>query len=248
MAPTNQMTASAIRKLGIGIILASALSLPPGAVSGAEPPPDLAKQVAARETASAAARLNYTYRQEVRVEEYDRKGRRGGYYREVRDIIFSPETGRAEQFLKGPIDRLRLLKLTDEDFGDIRDIQPFLFTSDQLWGYETRYRGREVIDGRSYYVLDVRPRQVFHGQRYFEGMLWIDPEDLAVARSEGKAVPSVFKGGSENLFPGFTTIREKVDGKHWFPIHTHADDVLPFRNGPLRIRMTIRAAPGVPRA
>ncbi|MGH9630675.1 MAG: hypothetical protein ACRD7E_20370, partial [Bryobacteraceae bacterium] len=43
----------------------------------------------------------------------------------------------------------------------------------------------------------------------------------------------------ENLFPHFTTIREKI-GEYWFPMHTYADDTLPFHTGPLRIRMTIR--------
>ena len=29
---------------------------------------------------------------------------------------------------------------------------------------------------------------------------------------------------AENLFPRFTTIRKPVDGKHWFPVYTYADD------------------------
>ena len=33
-----------------------------------------------------------------------------------------------------------------------------------------------------------------------------------------------------------------MDGKFRFPIQTYADDVLPFRNGPQRIRLTIRYA------
>ena len=43
----------------------------------------------------------------------------------------------------------------------------------------------------------------------------------------------------ENLFPHFTTIRENIGG-HRFPVHTHADDILQFRNGPLRMRLTVR--------
>ncbi len=205
-----------------------------------EPPPDLARRVAEQETANAEARENYTYRQEVRIRDFDRRGRPGGHYHEVREVVFSPESGRSESFLKGPIDRLVFLKLTEEDFRDIREVQPFLFTADQLSAYETRYRGTELIDGEEYYVLDVAPRQVFYGYRYFDGTLWIDREDLAVVQSFGKAVPPVFKGDSDNLFPHFTTIREKIDGRHWFPVHTHADDLLPFRGGPVRIKMTIK--------
>jgi hypothetical protein len=31
-----------------------------------------------------------------------------------------------------------------------------------------------------------------------------------------------------------------MEGGHRFPVHTHADDVLPFAGGPLWLRMTIR--------
>lgn len=183
--------------------------------------------------------MNYTYRQKVFVEEFNEKGLRSGHYEEVRDITFSPEAGRTEQFSGKPVARLQRLQLTDEDFRDIREVQPFLFTSDLLWAYETRFHGDELVDGVSCFVLQVRPRQTFVGQRLFDGTIWIDKKDLAVVRTEGKAVPSIFSKGSENLFPRFTTVRIKVDGKHWFPVYTLADDVLPFRTGPLRIRMRI---------
>ncbi len=231
MQPAGHNTSSVIRYLCIGTILASACF--------GEAPEDLARIVARKESASAAARLQYTYRQKVFIQEFDNRNLPAGHYEEVRDVIFSPEAGRSERFLKGPISRLRRLVLTAEDFRDIREVQPFLFTEDRLWAYETRYRGEEMIDGEPYYLLDVRPRQVFQGQRLFEGLLWIHKQDLAVARSQGIAVPPIFTSGSENLFPSFTTIRAQIDGEHWFPVHTQADDVLPFRNGPIHMRMTI---------
>jgi hypothetical protein len=56
---------------------------------------------------------------------------------------------------------------------------------------------------------------------------------------EGQAVPQILTTKTENLFPRFTTIRKPVDGKHWFPAYTYADDTLPFRSGPQRIRLRI---------
>jgi len=35
-------------------------------------------------------------------------------------------------------------------------------------------------------------------------------------------------------------VRRPIDGKHWFPVYTHADDMLPFRTGAQRIRLMIR--------
>ena len=158
----------------------------------------------------------------------------------MRDIVFSPENERTEQMVGAPSMNLKRLVLTPEDFRDIRDIQPFVMTEDQLWNYETKFRGEEKMDGVECWVLQVRPRQILPGQRLFDGMLWVGKKDYAIVRLEGQAVPQVHTAKSENLFPRFTTIRKPVDGKHWFPIYTYADDTLPFRNGPQRIRLTIR--------
>jgi hypothetical protein len=206
----------------------------------AQQPADLARRVAAREAENEKARLDYTYRQTVVVEELDYRGVRTGDYREVRDVIFSPEGERSEQFLVRPANLLKRLILTEEDFRDIREVQPFLFTPEQLWIYETRCRGEETVDEVDCYVLQVRPRQILDGQRLFDGILWVSKRDCSIVRSEGKAVPEIRRRKSENLFPRFTTIRKPVDGKYWFPAHTHADDLLQFSSGEQRIRMTIR--------
>lgn len=205
-----------------------------------EPPPDLAKRVARVESATRDARNDYTYRQSVTLEELNDHGARIGDYRETRDVVFSPQHERTEQMIGGPALNLKRLVLTDEDFHDIREIQPFVMTEDQLWNYETKFRGDENMDKLDCWVLQVRPRQILAGQRLFDGILWISKKDLVIVRMEGQAVPQVLTAKSENLFPRFTTIRQAVDGRHWFPIHTFADDTLPFRNGPLRIRLNIR--------
>jgi hypothetical protein len=203
-------------------------------------PADLAKRVAAREAEAMQARLQYTYRQTVIIEESPSKGNpRPGVYREVREVIFSPSGERSEQMVGKPVDNLARLRLTEEDFRDIRDVQPFLFTGEQLWLYETKLRGEEISDGVDCWLLQVRPRQVHQGMRLFDGMFWVDKRDFSVVKSEGVAVPQILNRKEENLFPRFTTFREKI-GAHWFPIHTHSNDELQFSSGPIRQKMTIR--------
>ena len=53
-------------------------------------------------------------------------------------------------------------------------------------------------------------------------------------------MPDISKGGNENFFPRFETYRENIEGHYWFPTYTHADDVLHFTSGDIRIRMTVR--------
>jgi hypothetical protein len=171
--------------------------------------------------------------------EVTERGAQTGEYREVRDVIFSPAKERSEEIIGAPFKNLKNLILTDEDFRDIRDIQPFVLVEDFLPIYETKFRGEEKMDGVDCWVLQVAPRQILAGQRLFDGMLWVSKADYSVIRSEGQAVPQIRTTKSENLFPKFTTMRKEVNGFR-FPVSTSADDTLYFRTGPKRIRMTIR--------
>lgn len=224
----------------MALIVASGWLLPSLAVRAAEPPPGFLKKIAARESENAIARENYTYRQSVTVQEFNDQGAITGEYHEVRDITFSPNRVRYEQVVERARNTLTRIKLTPEDFADIRNVDPYLLTSDELSYYEAQYKGEETIDGVRCFVEYVRPRQILSKQRFFEGTLWVRESDLAVIRSEGQAVPQIDTLREQNLFPHFTTIRREIDGKWLFPVETYADDTLFFRDWPQRIRIIIR--------
>lgn len=206
---------------------------------GAEPPEGLLKKIAERESETYQARENYTYRQSVTIQEFDDLGKVGGQYREVRDVTYSPNRVRYEQVVEGPSNTLAHMKLTAEDFADLRNVQPFLLTAETLPLYEGQYKGEETIDGQRCFVEYVRPKQILARQRFFQGTFWVRESDLAVIRTEGQAVPQVETTKEQNLFPHFTTMRRNVDG-WWFPVETYADDTLYFRDWPERIRVVIR--------
>ena len=220
----------------IAVIITLACLTP---LRAADPPPDLAKRVAHRESETAEERRHYAYTQSVRLTEIDGHGIQTGEYREVREVIFSPAGDRTERFPTEPVSRLKNLALTREDFADLRDIQPFIMTEDQLFIYQVQYKGEEEVDGHDCWVLSVRPRQILSGQRLFDGLLWIEQADFSVIRSEGKAVPEIVTLNKENLFPHFTTIRKPMNG-FWFPAITSADDTLYFRSAPIREKLVIR--------
>jgi hypothetical protein len=223
--------------LAIGLILA--LALLAAGLQAQDAPPNLAKLVAHRESETQAERNEYMYRQTVTVQELDSRGAARGEYKEIRDIIFSPEHERTEEAIGSPQDSLKNLRMTEEDFRDIRNIQPLVLTEDLLWNYQTRFRGEENMDDVDCWVLEARPRQILQGQRFFDGLIWVDKKGYNIVRMEGQAVPQILNTKQENLFPRFTTIRKPADGQHWFPIYTYADDTLPFRTGPQRIRLRI---------
>ena len=183
---------------------------------------------------------HYTYRQTVTLDEMNPSGFTQGTYREVRDIIFSPTAERSEQMVGKPSSTLAHLGLTDEDFRDMRDIQPFLLTKDQAFLYETHFRGEETMDGVDCFVgSDSSPADPGWTALVRRPAVGIE-ERLSVIRSEGQAVPQIRTLKTENLFPHFTTLRQKVEGDYWFPVVTYGDDTLYFRGGAQRVRLTVR--------
>jgi hypothetical protein len=164
----------------------------------------------------------------------------GEYYVES-DIIFDSSGKRTERITKAPPNTLQNISLTPEDLQDIREIQPFVLTSDEIGKYTLKYLGKEMVDEIDCYVFDVAPTKIEKNQRYFQGQIWVDDKDLQIVKSYGKAVPDIRgKGGQENLFPRFETYREQVDGLYWFPTYTRAVDTLQFSSGAQRIRQIIK--------
>ena len=235
----SQPVSNAIRPLPWAVCIGIILSFAPFA-QAAEPPPDLARRVARRESQTLVERNEYAYRQSVRLQEMSERGAAQGEYREVRDVIFSPTKERTEKVVEEPRVTLKNLKMTEEDFRDIREIQPFVLVEEFLPIYETKFRGEEIMDGIDCWVLLVRPRQILQGQRLFDGLLWIQKRDYSIIRSEGQAVPQIVSMKQENLFPRFTTVRKPFHDNFWFPVYTYADDTLNFRSGAQRIKLTIR--------
>jgi hypothetical protein len=224
----------------IALIVASGCALAGAQAEAAEPPPDLLKRIAAKATENATARENYTYRQSVTVQELDHRDLIAGQYREVRDVTFSPNGARYEQVVEAPKNTLTQIKLTPQDFSDIRTIQPFFITNENLWLYRGKYKGEETKDGVLCFVEYLEPKQILADQRFFQGLLWVRESDFAVIQSYGQAVPQIDTLKQQNLFPHFTTIWKQVDGKWMFPVETSADDTLFFRDWPQRIRIEIK--------
>ncbi len=199
---------------------------------------EIIHRFAAKEKEFKQAREQYTYRQDARVQTLE-GSRVDGEYRMVIDITFDPQGRRLETVALAPQPTLRRISITREDQDDLEKRLPFVLTSDEISDYSIDYAGRQRVDELSTYVFDVRPRRMEKGRRYFEGRIWVDDLDFQIVKTYGKSVPDIRKG-QENLFPRFTTWREQVDGKYWFPTYTRADDTLQFSGGDVRIRMIVK--------
>jgi len=97
--------------------------------------------------------------------------------------------------------------------------------------YNLTYVGRQKVDEVDCYVFDVAPKVMEKGKRYLKGRIWVDQKDLQIVITSAKNVPDDLRKGHEDLSPPFTTYREQVDGKYWFPVYTKADAELHFSGG-----------------
>ncbi len=212
-----------------------------------EPPSTPVDQIiqhfAAHEAEFRTAINGYTYRKTVIVQTIDSEGDVDGEYRMTTDITYSPSGQRYEKVTDAPVPTLTRISLSPEDLADLRNIQPFVLTTSELPKYNVTYVGRQRVDYVHTYVFDVAPKKIEKHQRYFQGRVWVDVHDLAIVKTDGKAVPDIRKGSEENLFPSFTSYRENIKGTYWFPVYTYADDVLHFGlgyGGDVHVQMIIR--------
>ena len=191
------------------------------------------QEFAAKEKIFRAARNNYAYHQINKVQELGAENEVVGSYEQEWDILYDDAGKRIEKVTYAPLNTLKGLIVTKEDIEGFRNIQPFVLTSDELPDYDIKYLGHVKVDQITAYVFSIRPKEIEKNRQYFQGIVWVDDRDLQIVKSEGKQVPQdKVKHGQENLFPRFTTWREQVDGKFWFPTYTMADDTLYFSNGP----------------
>ncbi len=198
---------------------------------------DIVQKFAAKETEFAKARENYTYRQTARIQELDGSGSVSGRWETVSDIVFDPSGRRTEKVVRAPVSSLHNILLTPEDLEDLRSVQPFVLTTSELPKYQIRYLGKEKLDEIPCYAFAVKPKKVDSGQRYFEGIVWVDDRDLQIVKTYGRGT-GVFKKG--NAYPKFETYREQIDGKYWFPTYTIANATLHFPEFDQRIKQTVR--------
>ena len=203
---------------------------------------EIIQKFAAKEKEFKTARENYAYRQSLTVQTLD-GDTVNGEFKEVEDVLFDDKGNRIEHVVFAPQSSLVGITMTKEDFDDIRRRMPFVLTSDEIPEYQILYVGKQRIDEIGTYVFDVAPKQIEKNRRYFQGRIWVDDTDFQIVKTYGKNVPDLGvkkRGGQENLFPAFTTWRDRVDGKYWFPVYTKVDDVLHFSNGDIHIKQVVK--------
>ena len=222
------------------VLAAAAASAAPAKADPTEPELQrIIEKFSEKESEFLLARERYTYRQTLRVEDFDGGGTSGGRYDLVSDIIFTTAGKRTERVVRAPVSTIKFVTFSPEDEQDIRSVQPFVLNSKELPKYHVRYLGREKLDEIDTLAFAVKPKEMVPGERYFSGIAWVDEQDLQIVKTYGRATGKL-KKGNDQRFPKFETFREQIDGKYWFPVLTRADDTLYFEDSVVRLKMRVK--------
>jgi hypothetical protein len=201
---------------------------------------EIIRRFAAKEKEFQQALDQYAYRQSVKVQTLEGETV-DGEYQQVFDVSFDNLGHKVKNVVFAPQASLERIMMTEQDLDDIENRLPFVLTSDQIAEYDILYVGQQQEDELHCYVFDIAPKKIEGKKRYFQGRIWVDDHDFQIVKTFGKTVPDIRKKkDNENLFPKFTTYREQVDGKYWFPTYTRADDTLHFSGNDVKIREIVK--------
>ena len=191
----------------------------------------------AKETEFRKALNGYTFTRDALLQTVGFGGQVTGEYNRVSQFVFNDAGERFERITRFPAPTLTEISFTNEDLADLGGVQPFALEASKIDLYNFTYVGRERVDELDTYVFDVAPKVTPKkvSERFFQGRIWVEAEDLQIVKTRGKGVPE-----GKQRFPVFETYREQIDGKYWFPTYTYADDQLTFPGGHVvHVRMKV---------
>ncbi len=219
---------------------AAATNVTPGALPAARID-EIIRAFTAKETRFRQALNSYAFKRDALVQTIGMGGQVTGEYHRVSFFTFDDLGNRFEKINFFPMPTLTEITVTTQDLEDLGGINPFALEAAKINAYNFKYVGKEKIDELDLYVFDVGPKIAPDPkkikERFFQGRIWVDEQDLQIVKARGKGIPET----KENKYATFETYREQIDGQYWFPTYTYADDELVFDNGTsVRLRMLVK--------
>jgi len=205
------------------------------------PPPLPERQIiqtfAQNEDRAKKAYDTYRFTKTIRIEEL---GEGGGKLTVVGESYIKPDGQRYFRVAKPPQSTLKLTSYTLEDVRPVVSLPLFFLTTDQIANYDFLYAGQQKLDELNTYIFQVKPKTLKRSQRLFEGVIYVDDQDLAIVETYGKFVSEVAGSGLDLPFSMFETYREHFQEQYWLPTYTSSDNYTESSDEELHLRLVIR--------
>lgn len=233
-----------VRRFWLALPAAAGLLLAaPGASPQQEGPKqpldEIVRRFAEKEEVYARAHSLYRYRLTVKIQELEGDNVLGEF-EEAMDVGFDASGRRRATLRENPHNDLHQMSLTRLELEDLDFVPLFILSPQDIPDYEITYVSRERLDEVETYLFRLEPaRPVRPGERFFEGIVWVDAEKLDIVRVHGRSLPARTSGPLGGYFQRMEIYREPVDD-YLFPTFARADDVLAVRDRPVRARLILR--------
>ncbi|HEX8706752.1 MAG TPA: hypothetical protein VF723_00700 [Pyrinomonadaceae bacterium] len=221
-----------------------ALAQQQGTPTGSAQPAEIDRIIrsfTAKEIEFRQALNQYAFKRDAVFQTIGMGGQISGEYHRISFFTFDDSGNRFEKINFFPMPTLQELVINASDLEDLGGVQQFALEPAKIDQYNFTYVGKERIDELNLHIFDVTPKVMPNPkkskERFFQGRIWVDDQDLQIVKVRGKGVPET----KEDKHPVFETYREQIDGRYWFPTYSYADEDLVFGNGNVvHIRVRVR--------
>ena len=229
------------------LLLAGGVASPLG-VSKVEPqsePPlpldEIVRRFAEKEQEYARAHALYRYQLSVKIQEIGEDNRVVGEFEQDSEVDFDPSGRRRARLRANPRTDLLHLGITRVELDDLEWVPLFILAPKEIPDYEITYLARERLDEVDTYLFRLEPRHPPRvGERFFEGIVWVDAGKLDIVRAHGRSLPGpAERGALRGYFQRLEIFRQPVDA-YLFPTYVRADDVVAVNKKPIRARLLLR--------
>ncbi len=203
------------------------------------PPNEIVQKFAANEDIARKVYDSYDFSQSVSIEEL-MKG--GGRFSVSGEMYTKPDGKRYWRVGQNPESTLKFTSFSLEDVRTILDQPLFFLTPEEIGHYNFLYAGQYKLDQLNTYVFQVKPKLLSTKRVLFQGVVYVDDQDLAIVESYGKFVSEIPGSGQQLPFKMFDTYRENLQSKYWLPTYTSSEDIISIKDvGQVHLRLIIRA-------
>jgi hypothetical protein len=210
-----------------------------GAQATAKPTPAEILAASAEKGKSLLAALReYTYYTDLTIQTVSQADTITGKFYRFSQISFDRDGKRQERILETTSTLPEEVHIGTNAANNLTQVYQFIVTPETMTDYEFSYVGRERLDELNTYVFDVQPKVKLpdpdkSNERYLQGRVWIDDQDMCVVKVAGHALPEQ----SAHRTPKFETFFQNVE-RFWFPAFVEADDSV--RMGKYSTRVVVK--------
>ena len=232
--------------IGLGAVAGppAGRSLSAGVGPQGEPPSlpeaEIVRRFAEKEDDYARAHSLYRYRLSLKIQELGDDDRVLGEFEQLAEVGFDAAGRRTARLLANPRTDLVYLGVTRVELEDLDFVPLFILSPKDIPDYDVRYLAHERLDEVDTFLFRLEPRRpVRPGERFFEGIVWVDAEKLDIVRALGRSLPPRTGGLFKGYFQRLEVYREPVD-TYLFPTYARADDTLTAVGRNIRARLILR--------